>query len=143
MDKKLIFLILIFMAVFTALISYIFFQEPVRLRAKAQQLASASKSPIFSIKSIAVADGRDECKVTGFIRTDDGSVLPNKRAKLVLAEESIKVVPSEQTSDATGKVEFRLTSTLPIEVSIKMRIEDSIETKQESKCIFREFNKSQ
>lgn len=138
MDKKLVFLIVIFIAVFSVLLSYIFFQEPIRLRAKALQLPSASKSPIFSIKSVSVADGLDTCNITGFIRGDDGSVLPKKTVKLVTTNQSVKVFPNEAISDATGKVEFKITSNQTLETGIKMLVEGTIETTQESRCIFTE-----
>lgn len=113
MDKKLLGLVLLFIASFVFFIAILFFNEPLSklTRAKEETVPSPQKSLIFAWPLTIKSDGKDISQINVFIRNKDNKLIPDKKVELRSSLGDIKNITV--SSDANGKTTFQLTSTTP------------------------------
>lgn len=111
MDKKLLSLIVLFIATFIFFIAILFFNEPLSqlTRATEETFPSAENSLMFAWPLTVKADGSQSSQVNVFIRNTNNRLVTNKRVELRSSLGDIKNITTE--SDANGKTSFELTST--------------------------------
>ena len=110
MDKKLLSLVVLFIATFIFFIAILFFNEPLSklTRAREATFPSADKSLIFAWPLSVKADGVDEAEVNVFIRNDNNKLISNQSVELRSSLGDVKNIIT--ISDINGKTTFKITS---------------------------------
>ncbi|MFH1826844.1 MAG: Ig-like domain-containing protein [bacterium] len=113
MDKKLLGLVLLFIASFVFFITILFFNEPLSklTRAKEDTVPSPQKSLIFAWPLTVKSDGKDISQINVFIRNNNNKLIADKKVELRSSLGDVKNVTT--LSDTNGKTSFQLTSTTP------------------------------
>src|SRR3989344_2738418 len=113
MDKKLLSLVILFIATFIFFIAILFFNEPLSqlTRATEETQPSPETSLIFAWPLTVKADGTQSSQINVFIRNDKNKLITNKRVELRSSLGDIKNIIV--SSDTNGKTTFELTSKVP------------------------------
>jgi hypothetical protein len=130
MDKKLLFLIILFFFVFSAFSFTALRQGSFSsfIRAKEGTVPSAEKSLILAWPVTVNLTTSNQSKITVFIRNNKEVPIANKSVQLNTSFGS--VTPSIATTDKTGKAEFFLQSNSPGLAEITALVDNNIELKQ-------------
>jgi hypothetical protein len=134
MDKKLISLVVLFIATFIFFIAILFFNEPLSqlTRATEETQPSPKTSLIFAWPLTVKADGSESSQVNVFVRNENNKLISNKKVELRSSFGDIKNTVT--ISDTNGKTTFELTSTAPGTADITavvegVKIENSLTVK--------------
>jgi len=113
MDKKLLSLVILFIATFIFFVAILFFNEPLSqlTRATEETQPSPKTSLIFAWPLTVKADGTQSSQINVFIRNDKNKLIANKRVELRSSLGDIKNIIV--SSDTNGKTTFELTSKVP------------------------------
>ncbi|OGK31629.1 hypothetical protein A3F29_00055 [Candidatus Roizmanbacteria bacterium RIFCSPHIGHO2_12_FULL_33_9] len=113
MDKKLLSLVILFIATFIFFVAILFFNEPLSqlTRATEETQPSPETSLIFAWPLTVKADGTQSSQINVFIRNDKNKLITNKRVELRSSLGDIKNIIV--SSDTNGKTTFELTSKVP------------------------------
>jgi hypothetical protein len=130
MDKKFIFLSLVFFLLFALFLSMIVLNQPLRrlTRAKEEFIPSKKTSMILAWPLTAVADGKTNVSVNVFVRNANNLPLNNKKVNLTTTLGEIKEIQS--VTDKNGKSTFILNSTSPGMAELKAVVDNQVELEQ-------------
>lgn len=124
MDKKLLSLVVVFILLFSAFTISVFFNKQLQTitRAKGFYTPSGQKSLIFAFPLEVKANGKDFSKISVFVRNEEGVPISNKRVSI---QTNLGVIePINDTTDKTGKAEFKITSSEEGIAVIKAEVEN-------------------
>lgn len=130
MDKKFLFLTLIFFLSFTLFTSMIILNKPLSklTRAKEDLIPSPEKSIIFGWPLSAPADGITKVEINIFVRNLKNLPLSNKKVNVLSNLGEIKEI--QPITDKNGKASFIITSSTPGLAEIKAKVDNQIELSQ-------------
>ncbi|MCS7093362.1 MAG: Ig-like domain-containing protein [Patescibacteria group bacterium] len=126
MDKKLGLLITLFFLFFSIFVTYVLFNQQIRIftRASEELQPSAEKSLIFAWPLSAKSDGQEKVTINVFVRNEKDRSVENRTVSLIT--NLGKVEPQIQTSDKSGKATFVLTSNQKGTANIQAVVDNQI-----------------
>lgn len=131
MDRKLIFLLVLFFISFGFFASVIVFNKPITqfTRAKDEVTPSASRSRIVAWPfPIVKADGYSESTINVFVISEGDKPLSNKIVTLITNFGTLR--ETAQNTDNNGKATFHISSSSPGIAEIQAVVEPSINLKR-------------
>lgn len=130
MDKKLGALLTILVLIFSLFISWVLFNQQIKIftRASEDSIASAEKSLIFVWPLTTKADGKEKIMINIFVRNEKNQPLSNKT--ISVSTTLGKLDTNNQTTDKSGKATFNISSIEKGIAKIEVIVDNQIKLKQ-------------